>query len=253
MSNSSFIDGRTYDGFRELVAKDFHEIWIIDLKGNARTSGERRRREGGNIFHDKIRVGIAIYFCIKKKDAEGCRLFYQAVRDYAKASEKLDFLILQQLSEQNFEIIKPNAAFTWINQANTDFASLLPVVSAKAGVKEGSIFQLYSNGVVSARDEWAYGNVGEPRPHAIGHAYACSRQEIDHRLLTSRKTWNAISQSRRGTPAHTINGPESATPYCERYDAVACERFSDLLRPFFLRSFNRKTVLEIILVSLEDR
>ncbi|HAO22166.1 MAG TPA: DNA methyltransferase, partial [Desulfobacteraceae bacterium] len=62
VSNSSFIDARSYDDFREIVADEFNEIYIIDLKGNARTSGERRRREGGNIFSDKIKVGVAIYF-----------------------------------------------------------------------------------------------------------------------------------------------------------------------------------------------
>jgi predicted helicase len=57
VSNSSFIDSRTYDGFRKTVLLEFNEIWIVDLKGNARTSGERRRQEGGNIFNDEIRVG----------------------------------------------------------------------------------------------------------------------------------------------------------------------------------------------------
>ena len=47
-------------GFRKVVAEEFNELWVIDLKGNARTSGERRRQEGGNIFDDKIRVGVAI-------------------------------------------------------------------------------------------------------------------------------------------------------------------------------------------------
>ncbi len=62
VSNNSFVDSRTYDGFRKVVAEEFNEIHIIDLKGNARTSSERRRREGGNIFSDKIRVGVAIYW-----------------------------------------------------------------------------------------------------------------------------------------------------------------------------------------------
>ena len=60
---------RQDDGFRKEVAKEFNELWVIDLKGNARTSGERRRREGGNIFEDKIRVGVAIYFLVRRKEA----------------------------------------------------------------------------------------------------------------------------------------------------------------------------------------
>jgi predicted helicase len=64
VTNRSFIDARTMDGFRKRMASEFNEIWIVDLKGNARTSGERRRQEGGNVFDDQIRVGIAVYFCI---------------------------------------------------------------------------------------------------------------------------------------------------------------------------------------------
>ncbi len=53
VSNSSFIDSRTFDGFRKVVAAEFNEIRMINLKGNARTSGERRRKEGGNVFDDQ--------------------------------------------------------------------------------------------------------------------------------------------------------------------------------------------------------
>jgi predicted helicase len=41
VSNNSFIDARTYDGFRKVLSKEFNEIYIIDMKGNARTTGDR--------------------------------------------------------------------------------------------------------------------------------------------------------------------------------------------------------------------
>ena len=41
VSNSAFLDARQDDGFRKVVAEEFNELWAIDLKGNARTSGER--------------------------------------------------------------------------------------------------------------------------------------------------------------------------------------------------------------------
>ena len=50
VSNNSFVDARTMDGFRKRLVLEFSDVWVIDLKGNARTSGERRRQEGGNIF-----------------------------------------------------------------------------------------------------------------------------------------------------------------------------------------------------------
>lgn len=67
VSNGSLIDVRTFDGFRKVTAKEFNEIRILDLKRNARTSGERRPQEGGNVFDDQIRVGVAVWFRVKKE------------------------------------------------------------------------------------------------------------------------------------------------------------------------------------------
>ncbi len=161
VSNSSFIDSRTYDGFRKVIAEEFNDIWVVDLKGNARTSGERRRREGGNIFEDKIRVGVAVYFCVKKSGATGCRIHYKAANDYAKADDKLAFLGNAKLRSITMEEIKPDAKHNWINLVENDFDTLIPIAtkatkSAKKESQERAIFKLFSLGVVTARDEWVY-------------------------------------------------------------------------------------------------
>lgn len=161
VSNSSFIDSRTFDGFRKTVAKDFNEIWVVDLKGNARPSGERRRQEGGNIFDDQIRVGIAVYFLVRKKGVKGCRIFYEAVRDYAKSDEKREFLTSTRLAERSFAEIRPDAKGNWIKLTSNDFDSLLPIASkkskfAKSDSQEKTIFKMFSLGIVTNRDEWLY-------------------------------------------------------------------------------------------------
>ena len=69
-----------------VVAEEFNELWAIDLKGNARTSGERRRQEGGNIFDGKFRVGVAIYFLVRRQGADNFKVFYNAVGDDANLS-----------------------------------------------------------------------------------------------------------------------------------------------------------------------
>jgi predicted helicase len=55
VSNSSFVHKPSLDGMRKTLASEYSDIWIIDFKGDARTAGERRRREGGNIFGNQIR------------------------------------------------------------------------------------------------------------------------------------------------------------------------------------------------------
>jgi len=161
VSNSSFIDRRTFDGFRKVLTEEFQEIWIIDLKGDARTSGERRRQEGGNIFDDQIRVGVAIYFCIKKKELHGCRIFYEAVGDYATAEEKRDFISTKRIASRPFIEIKPDAKNNWVKLADNDFDSLIPLATketkgTKITSQENAIFKLFSLGVVTNRDEWVY-------------------------------------------------------------------------------------------------
>jgi predicted helicase len=174
VTNSSFIDSRTYDGFRVYVAEHFNEIYVVDLKGNARTSGERRRREGGNVFDDQIRVGVAISFFVRKRSARGCRIFYQAVPDYWKADDKRAFLTGEKLGERKFENVVPDKRATWINQNENDWDELIPVAdkktkAAKTRSQERAIFKLYSLGIVTNRDEWAYDFDLAPLREKIGN------------------------------------------------------------------------------------
>ena len=158
VSNNSFIDSISYDGFRKVVAKEFNEIYIIDMKGNARTSGERRRKEGGNVFSDEIRVGIAIYFLVRNENTEGFKVYYNAIKDYADADKKKDYLSSNILKNINFIHIRPNNEGNWINQAENDFDNLLPLVNkdVKAGKGGKAIFKLFSRGIETTRDEWVY-------------------------------------------------------------------------------------------------
>ena len=161
VSNRGFLDSRQDDGFRKVVADEFNELWAIDLKGNARTSGERRRREGGNIFDDKIRVGIAIYFLVRKKDLHCFKILYNVTGDYAKFSDKVDYIRNKPLSTLAFQEISPDTSANWLNQSNSGFDKLMPLANretklAKRVDQEQAVFSLYSLGVITARDEWVY-------------------------------------------------------------------------------------------------
>ena len=161
VTNSAFLDARQDDGFRKVVAQEFNELWAIDLKGNARTSGERRRREAGNIFDDKIRVGVVIYFLVRSKASGGFKVFYNAVEDYARSPEKVAYLKDKGLPSFDFEQITPDSTNNWLNQSNSDFETLLPLANretklAKRVEDEQAVFSLSANGVNTARDEWVF-------------------------------------------------------------------------------------------------
>ena len=161
VSNSAFLDARQDDGFRRVIAEEFNELWAIDLKGNARTSGERRRQEGGNVFDDKIRVGVAIYFLVRRKGADGFKVYYNDVRSYAKAPDKVDYIRGKTFDNFDFREIAPSAKGEWLNQSDGSFGVLIPLANretkfAKAVGDEQAVFNLFTNAVKSNRDEWVY-------------------------------------------------------------------------------------------------
>ncbi|MCY7346491.1 MAG: N-6 DNA methylase, partial [Pyrinomonadaceae bacterium] len=158
VSNGTFIDSQSFDGFRKVVGEEFNEAWIINLKGNARTSGERRRQEAGNIFDDQIRVGIAVYFFIKNEKQTGFKIYYNEIGDYVKSEQKKEYLRENHISQIKFERIEPDAKNNWINQTDNDWDSLLPLIdkNVKAGKSEKAVFKLFSSGLKTQRDDWVY-------------------------------------------------------------------------------------------------
>ncbi len=162
ISNNSFLDTRTYDGFRKVIADEFQEVYILDLKGNARTSGERRKEEAGNIFTNRIKVGIAIYFLIRKKEQKGSKIYYYSVDDYMSFNEKLNFITDNKLQNllPHFKLIIPTKTNDWINIGDASFDTYLPIVTkaskASSKIDTETLFKTFSFGVVTARDEWVY-------------------------------------------------------------------------------------------------
>lgn len=159
VTNRSFLESRTFDGFRKEVAKEFHEIRIVDLGGdvraNPRLSGPRH-----NVF--AIQTGVAIGFFLKKKGPKECRIFYARRPELETAEEKLAFLERTKPGAVAYEEIRPDVDGHWLHQSTSDFDTLVPVASkaaklAKRPSDEKAIFKLYSLGVVTNRDEWVYG------------------------------------------------------------------------------------------------
>lgn len=158
ITNRSFIDSRTFDGFRAVVAKEFNEIRIVDLGGDVRAN-PKLSGTTHNVFG--IQTGVAISFMIKRAKQKGCRIFYARRPEMETAEEKLTFLNNARISNMVFEEVVPDAKHNWINLTSNDFESLIPLASkeakaAKTAARERTIFKLFTNGVNTARDEWVY-------------------------------------------------------------------------------------------------
>ncbi|ABF84720.1 hypothetical protein HPAG1_0653 [Helicobacter pylori HPAG1] len=154
--NGSFIDSKSADGFRKCVAKDFSHLYVLNLRGNQRTSGEVSKKEGGKIFDSGSRATIAIVFFVKDSSVPNNTIFYYEVEDYLKREAKLNLLAgFENLDLVPFEKITPNDKGDWINQREDAFDKLIPLKRDKK-LQNDSIFDLNSNGVATNRDPWAY-------------------------------------------------------------------------------------------------
>ncbi|MGL2908387.1 type ISP restriction/modification enzyme [Helicobacter pylori] len=155
--NGSFIDSKSADGFRKCVAQEFAHLYVLNLRGNARTSGEERKKQGDGIFDSGSRATVAIVFFVKDKSVQNSAIHYYEVGDYLKREAKLNLLAgFENLDFVPFKEITPNNKGDWINQRNDDFEKLIPLKRDKKHKIFNTIFDLNSGGVVTNRDPWVY-------------------------------------------------------------------------------------------------
>ncbi|GAA8341751.1 hypothetical protein HpDR28_07350 [Helicobacter pylori] len=155
--NGGFIDSKSADGFRKCVAKDFSHLYVLNLRGNARTSGEERKKQGDGIFDSESRATVAVIFFVKDESVQNSAIHYYEVEDYLKREAKLNLLVsFENLDLVPFKEITPNNKGDWINQRNDGFEKLIPLKRDKTSKIVNTIFDLNSNGVASGRDPWVY-------------------------------------------------------------------------------------------------
>ncbi len=155
--NGSFIDSKSADGFRKCVAQDFSHLYVLNLRGNARTSGETFKKEGGKIFDSGSRATVAVIFFVKDSSVTNNTIYYYEVEDYLKREAKLNLLAgFENLDLVPFKEITPNDKGDWISQRNDDFEKLIPLKRDKQHKIFNTIFDLNSNGVATNRDPWVY-------------------------------------------------------------------------------------------------
>ncbi len=151
ITNGGFIDSIGGDGLRKSLMEEFHKVYCFNLRGNALTSGERRRKEKDNVFGMGTKTTVGVLICVKKPDApNGAALLYRDIGDYLSREDKLAYLAGNRLAGLPWETIVPNAAGDWINQRSDEFPTLFPLYG------EGGVFILNSLGIVTARDAWCY-------------------------------------------------------------------------------------------------
>ncbi len=162
VTNGSWVSGNVDSGIRACIAEEFSSVYLVDLRGNQRTSGELSRREGGKVFGSGSRAPVAIMMLVKNPQAShnGCRILYRNIGDYRSREDKIEQLVKWQsiAGIDDWQEITPDENHDWINKRESGFDELLPLGSkeSKASKVNDTLFQLYSNGYYTGKDAYLY-------------------------------------------------------------------------------------------------
>lgn len=160
VSGSSFIDKPTMDGVRKTLINEFSSIYVLNLRGDIRKNmlSKGRAKEGDNIFGSGSMTGIAITVLIKRKqNAAPAILKYLDIGDDLKRQSKLEILKSKSSIDNisNWLRIEQDSYGDWIGQRDESFYDFI-AIGDKAKNEKNTMFELYSNGVVTSRDSWCY-------------------------------------------------------------------------------------------------
>lgn len=181
VSNGGWLETNSADGIRKSLVEEFDNIFVFNLRGNARTSGEQRRREKDNVFGQGTRTTVAFYMLVKNPNAvETGKVYYRDIGDYLTREQKLEALrVARSYSSVDWQSVTPNGAGDWINQRSNDFESFAPLGEKGSGAKGLRYFRTYSLGLATGRDAWVYGySASKVRDH-VTKAISFYNQEVE--------------------------------------------------------------------------
>lgn len=163
VSGNAWIDRGFADGMRHCLKEEYSNIYVLNLRGDIRKNmlSKGKAKEGGNIFGSGSMTGISIALFIKNPQAkEHGKIFYYDIGNDLSEQEKLNKISFFKGFEgiktnKELKEINPNEFNDWINQRDTSFDQYIEIGNKK-DKNSLSIFQNYSNGIVTSRDTWCY-------------------------------------------------------------------------------------------------
>ena len=161
ITNAGWIESNSADGMRKCLQDEFSSIYVFHLRGNARTSGELRRKEKDNVFGMGTRTPIAITIMVKNPDAkEHGKIYFYEVGDYLTREEKLEKVAnlksINNITQQDlWQEVTPDKHNDWLNQRDDGFYDYISI-GDKKDKSEITLFENYSSGLKTNRDAWVY-------------------------------------------------------------------------------------------------
>ena len=156
--NASLLHNRSIAGLRKSLEKEFDVIYSFNLRGEAKGSAKNQRKEGTGVFGQSTRTPVAITFLVKNPENQKAKaqIKYHDIGDYLSREDKLEIIKnFGSIKSIDWQDITPDKYGDWINQRDDSFYQFLPIGNNKIN-DLNSVFNLYSCGVTTSRDSWAY-------------------------------------------------------------------------------------------------
>ena len=235
VTNAGWLESNTMDGLRKCFEKEFSSIYVYNLKGNQRTSGERSRQEGGKIFGSDSRAPIAITILVKnpKIKQDKAIIYYREVDDYLTREKKLEAIVKHKsVTAKGFlqKVLQPNEAGDWLNKRSDLFGKYI-LIQPDENFKKGnrSIFNAVAIGIATNRDSWVYNYCKEKLVRIMKKMCANYNNErekykINQQLTDDKKliSWTVnLKKDAMKDKKHAIDTKYNAEciyrPFCKQY------------------------------------
>ena len=192
---SAWITGNAEVGIRASIYEEFTDVYVFDLRGNALSSGEQRRREAGNVFGEGSKTPISIIILVKNPTKKGCAIHYKDIGDYWSRNDKLQ--IIQEYASiggiQDWAEIVPDKYHDWLNQRGELYMEWdkMTVMGSKEGKRKKTdnvLFRQYSSGLKTHRDVWVYNTSKKELTKNIKRTIDyCNTQDPDHFQINAKQ------------------------------------------------------------------
>lgn len=162
VSNSGWVEAKTGDGIRSALSEEMTSVHVFDLRGNIRKNmlTQGRSGEGQNIFGSGSMTGIAITIFVKNPESEKQgQIYYHDIGNDLSTTEKLRKIarisgITGIAQAGGWQSIAPDEHGDWLGQREKSFQNYIKIGDKHSD--EDKLFDNFSQGVLSARDSWAY-------------------------------------------------------------------------------------------------
>jgi len=164
VTNNSFVDQIAFDGMRQQLSQDFTQIYHLDLHGNVRRNPHLSGTTH-NVFG--IQIGVGITIAIRNLEKPQKKLYYYRVPEKWTKEEKFTFLVEKRSAAGiNWQELVPDEKNNWLTEGmKPEFDTYFPISQKGlksvhlSNLKPNSnipIFELYTLGVQTSRDNWVY-------------------------------------------------------------------------------------------------